>query len=64
MGTLPGPMLEDYSEIIQSRQVWVAEESGAIAGILVLSQTEEGFQFNNVAVPTRHFGKGIWSATS
>ena len=52
-------MLEDYSEVIRSRQVLVAENKGAIAGVLVLMRTDEGFQLNNVAVDPAFWGKGI-----
>jgi hypothetical protein len=43
IGMLPGPMTDDYAEVIGNRQVTVAERHGAIVGIVVLSVTDEGF---------------------
>ena len=59
IGKPPGPMLEDYAEIIGQRQVSVAERDGAIVGVLVLTVTEEGFLLENVAVDPRCHGTGI-----
>ena len=36
IGTAPGPMLDDYAARIAADQVWVLEDGGAIAGVLVL----------------------------
>jgi hypothetical protein len=33
IGMLPGPMTEDYAEVIRNRQVTVAERHGAIVGV-------------------------------
>jgi pimeloyl-ACP methyl ester carboxylesterase len=43
IGMLPGPMTDDYAEVICNRQVTVAEHHGAIVGIIVLTGTDEGF---------------------
>jgi ribosomal protein S18 acetylase RimI-like enzyme len=52
LGMLPGPMTDDYAEVIRDRQVTVAEHDGAI--VVVLSVTDEGFLVDNVAVhPSR-----------
>jgi ribosomal protein S18 acetylase RimI-like enzyme len=59
IGRRPGPMLEDYAEVIRERQVTVAEEDGEVAGVLVVGPTEEGFAIDNVAVHPAHQGKGI-----
>jgi len=50
IGKAPGPMLEDYNQVITERQVLVADREGAILGVLVLAATEEGFLLDNVAV--------------
>jgi hypothetical protein len=42
IGMLPGPMTDDYAEVIRNRQVTVAERHGAIVGVIVLTVTEEG----------------------
>jgi hypothetical protein len=43
IGMLPGPMTNDYADVIRNRQVTVAERQGAIVGIIVLTVTDEGF---------------------
>lgn len=59
IGTIPGPMLENYAEILHSRSVFVGEDGGAIIGLLVLSETDEGFMLENVAVHPDFSGKGL-----
>jgi ribosomal protein S18 acetylase RimI-like enzyme len=59
IGMLPGPMTEDYSEVIANRRVTVAESGGAIVGVIVLDQTDEGFAIDNVAVRPSHRGRGL-----
>ena len=59
IGTQPGPMLENYSEVIESRQVHVAESDKVILGVLVLKITDEGFYLENVAVHPTSRGKGV-----
>lgn len=36
---LPGPMTDDYAEVIRNRQVTVAEKQGIIVGVIVLALT-------------------------
>lgn len=62
IGRLPGPMTEDYVEVIHSRQVTVAERSGTIAGVIVLTVTDEGFLIDNVAVHPSRRGTGLGRA--
>lgn len=59
IGKPPGPMLDDYSQRIADRQVWVIEDAGRMAGILVLEETPAGFLLDNIAVSPNHQGKGI-----
>ena len=67
IGTRPGPMLEDYARVLVERQVHVvhAAERGsgtpqpALAGILVLDTTDDGFLLDNVAVRPDLAGQGI-----
>jgi ribosomal protein S18 acetylase RimI-like enzyme len=62
IGMLPGPMTDDYAEVIRDRDVTVVESEGAIVGAIVLGTTEEGFTIENVAVhPTRQ-GEGVGRA--
>lgn len=58
IGRKPGPMLEDYSKVIEERQVTVAERDGMVVGVLVLASTNEGFLLDNVAVHPEHRGIG------
>ena len=62
IGMLPGPMTNDYADVIRNRQVTVAERQGAIVGIIVLTVTDEGFLVDNVAVHPRHHGTGLGRA--
>lgn len=62
IGILPRPMTEDYKEVIDNHRVTVSEREGAIAGVLVLTIDDEGFQINNVAVDPTHRGKGLGKA--
>ena len=62
IGMLPGPMTNDYADVIRNRQVTVAERQGAIVGIIVLTVTDEGFLVDNVAVHPRHRGTGLGRA--
>jgi ribosomal protein S18 acetylase RimI-like enzyme len=59
IGMLPGPMTNDYADVIRNRQVTVAERQGAIVGIIVLTVTDEGFLVDNVAVHPSHRGTGL-----
>ena len=59
IGRPPGPMTDDYADVIRRRQVTVAESGGRIVGALVLSVTQEGFLLENVAVEPSHRGTGL-----
>ena len=59
VGRAPGPMTEDYAEVIRDKRVTVAESDGAIVGALVLNVTDEGFAIDNVAVHPSHQGTGL-----
>jgi ribosomal protein S18 acetylase RimI-like enzyme len=59
IGKAPGPMLEDYSQVITERQVLLAERDEEILGILVMTITGEGFLLDNVAVDPLYQGAGI-----
>lgn len=62
IGTKPGPMLQDYGAALASERVFVAEESGQVVGVLVLSIADEGFLLDNVAVLPTHIGRGLGGA--
>jgi ribosomal protein S18 acetylase RimI-like enzyme len=62
IGTIPGPMADDYDEVIRRYRVTVAERDGAIDGLIVLRITDEGFLIDNVAVHPTHRGMGLGRA--
>jgi GNAT superfamily N-acetyltransferase len=59
IGMQPGPMTDDYAEVIHDRQVTVVEHGGAIVGVVVLAVTDEGFLIDNVAVHPSRRGTGL-----
>jgi len=62
IGITPGPMTDDYDQVIRDHQVTVAEQDATIAGVLVLRITDEGFLIDNVAVHPSHRGQGLGRA--
>jgi N-acetylglutamate synthase-like GNAT family acetyltransferase len=62
IGMRPGPMDEDYREVVGYLQVTVAESEGALVGVLVLGTTPDGFLIHNVAVHPAHRGEGLGRA--
>jgi len=59
IGTAPGPMLDDYAARIAADKVWVLEDGGAIAGVLVLEDGPDCFLLDNIAVAPDRQGRGI-----
>ena len=59
IGMVPGPMTEDYAEVIAKRQVMVAEDDERIVGVVVFGAADEGFAILNVAVHPSFQGKGL-----
>ena len=59
VGKQPWPMLQDYSNVIRTSQVHVAEREGYILGVLELLVTDEGFLLDSVAVDPSAQGTGI-----
>lgn len=58
IGKPPGPMLDNYAEVIEHHRVFVAETS-IIVGVLVLIQKTTETLLDNVAVHPDHQGKGL-----
>ncbi len=50
IGKPPGPMLDDYGEVINKHRVFVAEVKGSVIGVLVLIRRGNGILLDNVAV--------------
>jgi len=59
IGKQPGPMLEDYAEVVNQFQVHVAVAGSKVVGAIVLKVTDEGFYLDNVAVRPSVKGKGV-----
>ncbi|MYD99675.1 MAG: GNAT family N-acetyltransferase [Alphaproteobacteria bacterium] len=59
IGEPPGPMLDDYRQIVRDHRVFVIESGGGIVGAIVLKEERGSILLDNVAVlPSRH-GEGI-----
>lgn len=59
LGRKPWPMLQDYSVVIATEIVFVAGLGNQVVGVLVLSNTDDGFLIENVAVLPALAGRGI-----
>jgi ribosomal protein S18 acetylase RimI-like enzyme len=62
LGRPPGPMIEDYAQVVRDRDVTVVESDGAIVAAIVLGLTEEGFTIDNVVVHPSRQGEGVGRA--
>jgi ribosomal protein S18 acetylase RimI-like enzyme len=62
LGGPPRPMTDDYTEVVRSARVTVAERDGQIVGLVVLRISDEGFLVDNVAVDPSHQGEGVGRA--
>src|SRR5204863_1753287 len=49
IGMRPGPMDADYDAAVRDARAWVADEGGAIAGLLVLEIHDDHLLIENVA---------------
>lgn len=58
IGKPPGPMLDDYAEVIDRNEVFVAE-TDTIVGVVVLVKKATGILLDNVAVHPDQQGKGL-----
>jgi ribosomal protein S18 acetylase RimI-like enzyme len=59
IGKPPGPMLDDYARLIRAGAVYVLEDAGAIAAILVLLPKDDHLLLDNVAVDPDQQGRGF-----
>ena len=62
IGREPWPMLQDYRLVIEAEHVFVADCAGRLSGVLVLSETDDGFLIDNVAVLPTLKGRGVGRA--
>ncbi len=58
IGKPPGPMLDDYLEVVENHSVFVAEADD-IVGVLVLIQDSGNMLLDNIAVHPEQQGKGL-----
>ncbi len=59
IGQPPGPMLDNYAEVIKNHAVWVIEDGESIVGLIVLIDKEEELLLDNIAVRPDYQGRGI-----
>ena len=59
LGREPAPMLDDYAARIAQRQAFVVEADGALQGVAVLEDSEEGLYLDNIAVAPAARGTGL-----
>ncbi|MFQ5784868.1 MAG: GNAT family N-acetyltransferase [Alphaproteobacteria bacterium] len=59
IGKPPGPMLDDYAEVIDRHPTFVLACAAEIAGVLVLVRNQSGLLLDNVAVHPDHQGQGF-----
>lgn len=59
IGKPPGPMRDDYAQVVRRHRVFVAEAGGAPVGVLVLVRAPQGMLLDNIAVHPEHQRRGI-----
>jgi ribosomal protein S18 acetylase RimI-like enzyme len=59
IGARPGPMLDDYKDVIAHHVVHVARSAGGIVGVIVLIEKEGGILLDNIAVSPEAQGRGL-----
>ena len=59
IGTPPGPMLDDYAQVVRDHRAYIIEDGGRVVGVLVLMDKEDGLLLDNVAVLPERQGEGI-----
>jgi ribosomal protein S18 acetylase RimI-like enzyme len=58
-GKVPGPMLDDYAELIPDHDVTVAVRNDEIVAVLLVREDSEGFLLDNIAVLPTCQGTGL-----
>ena len=59
IGKKPGPMLEDYRQVVADTHTFVLKEGPDLLGVLVMGLEHTELLLINIAVLPRHKGKGI-----
>ena len=55
----PAPVTADYAAAVRAGQVWVAEEGGRLAGLVVLADASGALLLENIAVHPDAQGRGL-----
>lgn len=58
IGIRPGPLDDDYGDLIRQHQVWLLESDGQVSAILVLCPEAGAMLLSNVAVDPAFQGQG------
>lgn len=61
MGRPPGPMTEDYAQVVREHEVWVGVRDQVITGLVVLSRKPDHLLIENLAVLPSEQGLGTGS---
>lgn len=59
IGRNPAPMEQDYAALASQGRLWVAEDAGDVAGLLVCFPKDDVFFVETVAIAPGHQGQGI-----
>jgi ribosomal protein S18 acetylase RimI-like enzyme len=59
LGVEPLPLQADYAEIFATKEVWVAEESGRLRGVLILEPRAEDLLIWSIAAAPDAQGQGL-----
>lgn len=59
IGRKPGPMLDDYAQVIAESVVYVSTDDAGITGVLVMQPEDTDLLLVNIAVANRCKGQGI-----
>jgi ribosomal protein S18 acetylase RimI-like enzyme len=59
IGREPSPMNDDYPELIAAGKVWAIEDEGEPAAVVVLEDTPDALQVENIAVRPESQGRGL-----
>jgi ribosomal protein S18 acetylase RimI-like enzyme len=52
-------MLDDYAALVAERKVWVIEDAGSVAGMIVLLDRADHLLLDNIAVAPARQGSGL-----
>jgi len=59
IGGPPGPMLDDYRQVVRDHRVWAIESGGEVVGAVVLMEKGDTLLLDNVAVMPSRQGEGL-----